>query len=278
MQRRKPRLSNGIGRDAQFVNALARGLAVLECFKGGDPPLSNQEMARRTELARPTVSRLTHTLSELGYLNYDARSGCYELGGSALALGQVATENLSIDRVARPLLQEFADLGPLTVGLGARERDQMVYLQICIGSAPLALRLEVGARVPIASTGMGRAWLSMLDEAERERVLDVLARREPESWPAMRKAIDRSLAEIARRGYCTVIGEWQQHVNGVAAPLRLPHLAGRYALNCGGPAYMLPADELVTKYAPALLRTANRIAEMLGSRGGRRGTTKVRRR
>src|SRR5687768_950530 len=49
--------------DRQFVAALARGLAILRCFKSHERYLGNQEIARRTGLAKPTVSRLTHTLS-----------------------------------------------------------------------------------------------------------------------------------------------------------------------------------------------------------------------
>ncbi|MDH3232081.1 MAG: helix-turn-helix domain-containing protein, partial [Alphaproteobacteria bacterium] len=54
-------------KDRQFVTALARGLEVLRAFQEGGP-LGNQEIARRTGLPKPTVSRLTHTLKQLGYI------------------------------------------------------------------------------------------------------------------------------------------------------------------------------------------------------------------
>ena len=56
--------------DRQFVVALSRGLDVLRCFRASDPMLGNQEIAARTGLPKPTVSRLTHTLTRLGYLIY----------------------------------------------------------------------------------------------------------------------------------------------------------------------------------------------------------------
>jgi hypothetical protein len=55
-------------KDRQFANTLARGLEVLRCFRVGEPLLGNKEIAQRTGLPKATVSRLTHTLIELGYL------------------------------------------------------------------------------------------------------------------------------------------------------------------------------------------------------------------
>ncbi|HEX8478422.1 MAG TPA: helix-turn-helix domain-containing protein, partial [Telluria sp.] len=49
--------------DRQFVSALARGLEILRCFRPGESLLSNSEMARRTGMPKPTISRLTHTLT-----------------------------------------------------------------------------------------------------------------------------------------------------------------------------------------------------------------------
>ena len=74
-------------KDRQFVTALARGLDILRAFHAGEGMLGNQEIAHRTGLPKPTVARLTHTLTELGYLNYIRRFRKYELGASVLALG-----------------------------------------------------------------------------------------------------------------------------------------------------------------------------------------------
>src|SRR5258706_6440355 len=56
--------------DRHFVNALGRGLEVLACFRHGDRMLGNQDLARACGLPKSTVSRLTNTLTKLGYLVY----------------------------------------------------------------------------------------------------------------------------------------------------------------------------------------------------------------
>jgi DNA-binding transcriptional ArsR family regulator len=73
--------------DRQFVNALARGLEILRCFRPGEIYLTNTELAKRTGLPKPTISRLTHTLTRLGYLEYSEDQGRYQLGSGVLALG-----------------------------------------------------------------------------------------------------------------------------------------------------------------------------------------------
>src|SRR5579862_9404082 len=63
--------------DRHFVTALARGLEVLACYRHGDRVLGNQELSQRCGLAKSTVSRLTHTLTQLGYLIYVEDSAKY---------------------------------------------------------------------------------------------------------------------------------------------------------------------------------------------------------
>ena len=70
----RPLANEGI-KDRQFVVALARGLELLRAFSFDDSFLGNQEIAARTGLPKPTISRLTHTLTKLGYLNYSERLG-----------------------------------------------------------------------------------------------------------------------------------------------------------------------------------------------------------
>ena len=78
---------SNVKEDRHFVTALARGLELLSCFRSGEKMLGNQELADRAKLPKSTVSRLTYTLTKLGYLQYDDEVGKYRLGTASLALG-----------------------------------------------------------------------------------------------------------------------------------------------------------------------------------------------
>src|SRR5690349_2903455 len=73
--------------DRKFVAALARGLEVLRAFTPSEGILGNRDIAQRTGLPKPTVSRLTYTLTKLGYLSHIDRIGKYQLAPGALAIG-----------------------------------------------------------------------------------------------------------------------------------------------------------------------------------------------
>ena len=75
------------GEDRYYITALARGLDVLACFRSGDRSLSNQQIAERCALPKSTVTRITYTLTRLGYLVQLPDGGRYALGNATLALG-----------------------------------------------------------------------------------------------------------------------------------------------------------------------------------------------
>ena len=93
----------------QFVSAVARGFSILRCFDHGEQYLGNLEIARRTGLPKPTVSRLTFTLSTLGYLSYSRAQEKYALGTAVLSLGHAYLQCNPVVAIARPLMQELAE-------------------------------------------------------------------------------------------------------------------------------------------------------------------------
>ncbi|GGC63194.1 IclR family transcriptional regulator [Chelatococcus reniformis] len=247
-----------------FVAALARGLEVLGAFRARDGALGNQELAERTGLPKPTISRITHTLMQLGYLTYNPRLANYELGARTLSLAFAALSNLDIRRIARPLMQTLADSGNMNISLSLRDRLQILAVETCEGSALIGLRLPAGTRMPIGNTSMGKAWLASAPEPERATVLDALRRQAPDDWPRLKRAVELAVTEVAEHGYCTSIGEWQRDINGAAAPIVMPDGRGVYVLALGGPAYLLSEEQIAGRYGRMLADTASQIAAQIG--------------
>jgi DNA-binding IclR family transcriptional regulator len=247
-----------------FVTALARGLEVLSAFKAGDGTLSNQELARRTELPKPTISRITHTLTQLGYLTYDNRLGTYELGGKTLSLSYAALANLDIRRIARPLMQRLADENNLHIALAIRDKLMMLNVEVCEGQGLVGLRLAPGSRMPIAITATGKAYLAAISADERRDILDAVRRQHGDDWPLIKHSIETSAREVAERGFCVSMGEWRKDINGVGAPIVMPDGGSVYTLGFGGPAYLVSQDDLDNEYGPALAAAAKKISAALG--------------
>ncbi len=250
-------------RDRKFVMALARGLEVLRAFRPGDGFLGNQEIARRTGLPKPTVTRLTYTLTRLGYLSYSQRLERYCLGTGALALGYATLSTFGIRQIARPLMQELADQADASVSLGARERLSMIYLENCRGSGAVTLRLDVGSRIPIATTAMGRAFLVALPEGERNYLMDHIKRHAGDRWPQVRRGIERAMRQYRDTGFVKTVGTWERDVNAVGVPLVQSDNGNIYAFNCGGPSFVLSEERLDTELGPRLKQLVQNVEAAL---------------
>lgn len=245
--------------DRHFVTALARGLEVLACFRSGDRLLGNQELADRSRLPKSTVSRLTYTLTKLGYLQYDGEAGKYRLGTATLALGSAMLSKLDIRQFARPYMQELADFSHATVSLGMRDRLSMIYVENCRSQAALTLRLDVGARIPIALTAMGRAYLAEVSDGERAHILERVRELDEYKWPAIEAGVARAIEEYRSFGCCTSFGDWQPDVNAIAVAFRPADGAALLSINCGGPAFSLTPDYLLGEVRPRLLELVGRL-------------------
>lgn len=250
--------------DRHFVTALARGLDVLACFRTGSRLLGNQDIAARCKLPKSTVSRLTYTLTKLGYLHYVRHAGKYRLGTATLALGSAVMGRFDVRDVARPLMQELARETDTSVSLGACQRLSMVCIEVCRSPSLLALNMEVGMRLPLATSAMGRAYLAVCTQMERTDLLERLQELDHMAWPAMKQKIDRALAEYEAQGVCSSFGDWQPDVNGIAVGFRPGNGLPPMAINAGAPAFKTSPDHLMNEVRPKLLQLVRRLEEQLG--------------
>lgn len=249
--------------DRQFITALARGLEVLRAFEPGDGFLGNLEIAQRTGLPKPTVARIAHTLTTLGYLEYNARLEKYSLGTPVLSLGYAYLGSMSLTRVARPHMQELANHANISVALGNRDRLNLAYLELAHGSATVSLRLEVGARIPIARSAMGMAYLHALPESERDFLVEAIEKQDKADFPKFKKRLATAFKELDAHGYCVSLGTYERTVNGVGAALKTRD-GGVYAFNCSGPSFHLTEEMIRSDVGPRLAVMVSRIeAELL---------------
>ncbi|HCE9934671.1 TPA: IclR family transcriptional regulator [Pseudomonas aeruginosa] len=245
-------------KDRQFVTALARGLELLRCFTPRESLLGNQELAKKTGLPKPTVSRLTHTLTRLGYLRHLPHSGKYQLEVGVMSFGYAMLSNLSIRALARPLMEEMAGYAKAAVAMAARDRLSMVYLDVVHGEANLTMRRQVGSHLSLHRSAIGRACLAAMPEDEREFILGHIRKRHPEDWPEVRKGLERAFRDYADYGFCLSLGEWQRDVNAVGVALHYES-HGLLAFNCGGPSFHLKREKLEDDIGPRLLHMVHNI-------------------
>ena len=252
--------------DRKFVTALARGLEVLRAFTPTEGLLGNGEIAERTGLPKPTVSRLTYTLTKLGYLAHVERLAKYQLAPAALALGYTALANIRIRQLARTHMQELADYAGAVVALGTRDRLDLLYLELARSKHGAMLRLMQGSRLPLATTAMGRALIAGMPEAERTWLLGYIKRKEGKNWPKVKASIERAIKDFESQGFTVSLGEWERDINAAGVPLTAPDGSGVFAFNCGAPAFQFTRERLESDIGPRLVNMVRNVEVALSGR------------
>lgn len=246
--------------DRQFVTALARGLQVLRAFRDASEMLGNREIAARTGLPKPTVSRLTHTLLSLGYLVHGQDGERYGLGPAVLALSAAFLRQNSFPQMAKPYLQDLATAVQAHVALGLLDGLHCVYVQLWRGKGQtITLSSEVGFHLPLARSVMGMATLAGMDEEQRGPLVERLRRESGAEWPALERTMQRCFAEVAEHGFCVGVGIWRPEINAVAAPIHSPGARGIFSVNVSGPAFLMTEAVLRRDTGPKLMETIARM-------------------
>lgn len=253
--------------DRQFVTALHRGLEILRAFRPSDlAGLGNRELAERTGLPNSTVSRLTFTLLKLGYLVYDEGTGRYRMGVPVLSLGYACLGGMKVRETAQLYMQKLADEcgDGVLVALGGRDDMAMTYIACARSVGMISLQLNVGSRISLARSAMGRAYIAGTSEAERAEIMERIEERTaPEDWPRIRDGILDAAEQIKERGFYCNFGGWQSDVHSVSVPYRSPQSdTPMLAFNLGGPAYVLPRDRLENELGPKLVELVNMVSRV----------------
>lgn len=210
-----------------------RGLQVLRAFRSDRAPLTNAELVRRTGLSKATVSRLTSTLLQLGFLRHVAGGREFELAAAPLGIGHAYLASSALLRIANPFLQALADRLNVSVALAVGEGQEMLYLGYRASERVATLRLGVGSVLPMGTTAIGHAYLWGLPPPERRDLLAELKRTAGERATALEQGIRASFAELETTGTCGVLGGYQRDAYGVALPVVVGRQRTVMGLSCG---------------------------------------------
>src|SRR2546423_12812420 len=150
------------------------------------------------------------------------------------------------------------------VAVGGRDRHSMIYFGQSRNGLPLGVRLDVGSRVPIATSAMGRAYIWAMPGDERASLLRELRDHYGSRWARLRDGIERSGESVAKHGFAISAGEWQDDVHAVGVALKLNDGTGPYAFNCGAPSFRFTEERLRTDIGPRLVAMVRSIEAALG--------------
>lgn len=213
------------------VQSVDRALDILEVLAAHPGTLGVTEVAREVGLAQGTAHRLLAALVQRGWVRQDAGRR-YGVGPAAMRLGDASYRELGA--LAGPALRAAVQETGETANLAVLEGRQMVYVAQSPSPHTLRIFAEVGRRVPLHSTAVGKVALAGLD---RDGVRGLLAgltleARTPRTITDP-VALEGELDRVAAQGWAVDDEEQELGVRCVAVPVRLHGLS--VALSVSGP-------------------------------------------
>nr|WP_240196983.1 IclR family transcriptional regulator C-terminal domain-containing protein [Nonomuraea lactucae] len=239
---------------AEYLQSLARGLAVLVSLGSARGGLTLAGAAKATGLPRATVRRAILSLERLGYAvaegaRFVLLPRVLELGYAHLSgrtLGDIVHPHL-VDQVAR--VRESASVAVLS-------GDDVVYVARVPTRSIMSVDITVGTRFPAYATSMGRVLLAGLPD---EHVAAIeprpLTERTVTSPVDLMAAVRRARAD----GYALVDQELEEGVRSIAVPVRDRHGRVVAAVNVATHASRVPTEDLLRDVLPVLTETAARM-------------------
>ena len=234
-----------------FVASLAKGLQVLAAFEHA-PVLGNHELVDVTGLPKATVSRLTGTLAQLGYLHVDEATRKYRTGARVLGMATLLIRQNGVLRVARSHMEALAGELGISVLLTTRQHLAMLLLEIVHPAAPgaPATRKQVGDLLSMDTTSLGLAYLVAAPTAERVKILAALQRAQLVEWHSYRADVERVHQEYKTLGYVVSRRVRGGALNAVAVPIVLD--AGVFVLSCAGLAAQFTKARIAERIGPRM--------------------------
>ena len=257
-----PSRSRGDPGDPAFATTLAHGLDVLAAFRHSGGSLSNADLAGHTGLSRPTVSRLTYTLAQLGYLKRDTK-GRFELGLGVLAAAYPVLSALKIRQMARPLMREFAAYAGGTVSIAMPFGLDFIYVETLRTTDAVPHVPDVGFTGTLATTAVGRALLSLYTTDELQHYLQTVKAERPDELEYVQTRTLPDIELCRERGFAVSLGEWRREIFGVAAPLYRTASGDCLSVNCGIPSFRFSAEQIERECGPRILGLARSIRSLV---------------
>jgi IclR family KDG regulon transcriptional repressor len=244
--------------------SLARAFAILACFSLRLPTLTLQDICSATALPKPTVFRLLAALETARLVARTPDKQRYQIGIRAFELGSLFLSSLSIERLARPVMEEISKQLGMACNLAILDDGQVVYVAITDPRAPLLQRPIIGYRHYVHCSALGKALVAPLSDAEIRSI--VQRRGMPALSPYTLTTPDALLADLHKvreQGYALDNQEGGAGICCLAAPIYDHSRSVAAAISVSAPSPLV-TGETMPQIVAVLSDGAHTISRQLG--------------
>lgn len=243
------------GNERDFIQSIERGFAVLLAFDEDLPEPTLAELATKTKLSRPAVRRILLTLQRLGYV---VASGTrWSLTPRVLTIGQHFAATHGIVEIAQPHLLRLAELTHESASLSQLDGDAVIYIGRVHVRRIMGINVDIGTRLPVHATSMGRVLLAWADASVVDRVIARAGLPSITSTTVTDPVVFRDLLhEVRTQGFALVDGELEDGFLSAAVPVRDPKGNVVASLAYSTSRVRRTPEEVLSDVVPQLLEVA----------------------
>ncbi|MGJ4890536.1 IclR family transcriptional regulator domain-containing protein [Bradyrhizobium sp. HKCCYLS3077] len=250
------------GDGPEFVEALDRGLRVIQAFSREGRPMTLSKAAELTGLARATVRRILLTLKASGFVHGDDR--LFSLTPRVLLLASSYLASNQINTVVQPSMDVAATAAHEVCSLAVLDGEQVVFIARATPTRMFSAGIEIGHRLPAYCTSVGRALLSRMQDDQLRQAIErmTLAPMTPQTITDQ-EALIESIVAVRSDGYSLVDGEAEHGFRSISVPIRRYDGAIVAAANIGGHVDRITVDEMKERFLPLLKQLAATVQPLL---------------
>lgn len=246
------------------VQSVSRALDILGCFTGQTVELGISDLSERMELSKSTIYGLVNTLVQKGFLEQDEQTKKYRLGLMLFQLGTLVHKRMDLRNEAKVFCEELVSKYNTTVHLAARYGNEVVYIDKVDAPGAMIVFSQTGKRAPMHCTGVGKAILAFLSDAELN---NFFAKADLENYTEHTitdpERLYSELSHIRECGYAVDNEEIETGLRCVAAPIFNHQNQPIAAISISAPTARLPLDQ-IEGIAKDIQNHALKISQRLG--------------
>jgi DNA-binding IclR family transcriptional regulator len=213
--------ANDISSRTYKVPAVEQAIRIMLCLvDSGNNPKSLTDICSEVSIHRSKAFSILNTLDEYGFVKKNPNRKGYALGPGLLTLTGKMLETLSLPRLAEPVLHDLAKKAGATVTLGVISDDKTYIVAEYLGAPGIGVSSPIGYMTPITYGAHGKAIAAFLPKAELEELFnkkELYFYGRPEKCNKTR--LQRELVHCRRKGFALELGDIQQGMNAIAAPI-----------------------------------------------------------
>jgi DNA-binding IclR family transcriptional regulator len=203
------------------VQTLSRALDILETLALSPNSMGVTEIGQRLNLHKSTAHRLLNALAARGYVEKTEGRGSYRLGLKVVEIGSLRLNHIELKTEAAPFLRELTSTMEQSVHLGILSGTDVVYIDKVEPLSSIRMYSQIGKRVPIYCTALGKA---LFFDRTREEIIAFASglRFEAFTPSTIRDAqgFAQDVAASAKRGWSLDDEEHEEGIRCMGAPIR----------------------------------------------------------